>query len=456
MMFRSAFGLSLLLFTVPTIGGEARTSAALSLESIYTLAVDQAPSLAIARYRSQAAKEQSAEARGAVLPQLSLFGEWSENTLRYDGSLESFYDDQDYPGERYGFQARQTLFNMSQFREVQRRDALFDRSESDLAQAEIELLAQVTDAYITVLVADNTVSQFQVESEALEKQLAEAQALYSRALTPLTQLLETQTRSETVRADLIEAEGEAAIARERLTELIGVRDFELMDIAEGVTLRARMETPEQAVAEALQNSPAVAAAQDSADAAEFGIKRERGSWWPEVSLVLNHQYSDVGFDNLTSPPRTTESVSIAVSYPLIQGGAGSARIRGAWAEFYAAKEELEGVKRQVETQTRSAWVRLIAANKRILAAQQALETANVNVSAAQKSVKAGTARVTDVLFALAQRTRAQRDRFFAEQQRIMAWLELELITVSAPGAVAPVLSDALLSTAAVSATKARQ
>ena len=428
----------------------------MSLEALYGLAVEQAPSLAIAQYRSQAAEAQSAEARGALLPQLSLFGEWSENTLSYDGQLSAIYGRENYPGERYGFQARQALFNMSKFREVQRRGALFDRSEGNLAQAEIELLMQVADAYFTVLGEDNTVSQFQVESEALEKQLDEAQALYSRALIPLTQVLETQTRSETVKADLIEAEGVAAIARERLTELIGIRDFELMGIARGVTLTERMVTPEQAVAEALQNSPAVAAAKDSADAAEFGIKREKGSWWPEVSLVFNHQYSDVGFDNLTSPPRTTESVSIAVSYPLIQGGAGAARIRGAWAEFYAAKEELERVRREIETRTRSAWVRLKASNKRILAAQQALDTANVNVSAAQKSVKAGTARVTDVLFALAQRTRAQRDRFFAEQQRIMAWLELELITGSEPGAVAPVLSDALLSTAAVSATVAGQ
>ena len=428
----------------------------MSLEALYGLAVEQAPSLAIAQYRSQAAEAQSAEARGALLPQLSLFGEWSENTLSYDGQLSAIYGRENYPGERYGFQARQALFNMSKFREVQRRGALFDRSEGNLAQAEIELLMQVADAYFTVLGEDNTVSQFQVESEALEKQLDEAQALYSRALIPLTQVLETQTRSETVKADLIEAEGVAAIARERLTELIGIRDFELMGIARGVTLTERMVTPEQAVAEALQNSPAVAAAKDSADAAEFGIKREKGSWWPEVSLVFNHQYSDVGFDNLTSPPRTTESVSIAVSYPLIQGGAGSARIRGAWAEFYAAKEELERVRREIETRTRSAWVRLKASNKRILAAQQALDTANVNVSAAQKSVKAGTARVTDVLFALAQRTRAQRDRFFAEQQRIMAWLELELITGSAPAAVVPVLSDALLSTAAVTAMAAGQ
>ena len=116
-----------------------------------------------------------------------------------------------------------------------------------------------------------------------------------------------QTRSDTVKADLIQAEGEAAIARELLTELIGIRDFALMDIAEGVMLTARMASPEQAVAEALQNSPAVAAAKDSADAAEFGIKREKGSWWPEVSLVFNHQYSDVGFDNLTSPPRSSNT-----------------------------------------------------------------------------------------------------------------------------------------------------
>ena len=456
MVIRFALTLLLGLYASQVPASDARAASAMSLETVYGLAVDQAPSLAIAQYRSQAAKAQSAEARGAVLPQLSLFGEWSENNLRYDGALGAVYGEQDYAGERYGFQARQTLFNMSRFREVQRRDALFDRSESVLAQAEIELLAQVTDAYLTVLIADNTVRQFQVESEALQKQLDEAQALYSRALIPLTQVLETQTRSETVTADLIEAEGEAAIARERLTELIGIRDFELMDIAEGVALTARLANPEQAVAEALQNSPAVAAAKESAEAAEFGIKREKGSWWPEVSLIFNQQYSDVGFDNLTSPPRTTESVSIAVNYPLIQGGAGAARIRGAWAEYYASKEELEGVKREVETQTRSAWVRLRASNKRIVAAQQALDTANVNVSAAQKSVKAGTARVTDVLFALAQRTRAQRDRFFAEQQRIMAWLELELITGSAPSAVVPVLSDALLSTAAVTATATGQ
>lgn len=449
----------LLTLTTALLGGQLWANddslpSSMSLEAAYSLAVDQAPSLAIAQYRSQSAKAKWAEARGAVLPQLTLFGEWSENTLNYDGPLGTLNDEARYPGERYGFQVRQSLLNVSRIREMQRRDALFDRSERDVAQAEIELLLRVTDAYLTVLIAEDTVRHFQVESDALEKQLEEARALYSRSLLPLTQVLETQTRSETLKADLIQAEGESEISRERLTELIGVRNFEPMPIAESAALPIRFISPERAVLEALQNSPAVAAAEESVQAADYGVKREQGTWWPEVNLIFNQQYSDVGFDNLTSPPRTTESVSIAVNYPLIQGGSGSARVRGAWADFYAAQEELVGIKREVETQTRSAWVRLEAANKRLVASQQAVHSAKVSVAAAQKSVKAGTARVTDVLFALAQRTLAQRDRFFAEQQRIMAWLELELITGSNPTAVVPVLSDALLSTAAVSVTAA--
>ena len=38
-------------------------------------------------------------------------------------------------------------------------------------------------------------------------------------------------------------------------------------------------------------------------AADYGVKREKGGFWPEVSLVISDQYSDVGFDNLTSPPQ---------------------------------------------------------------------------------------------------------------------------------------------------------
>ena len=79
---------------------------------------------------------------------------------------------------------------------------------------------------------------------------------------------------------------------------------------------------EQAATLAIAFDPAIAAAQQAVNAARKGVDREKGSWWPEVDFVYNSQYSDVGFDNLTSPPRSSESYSISMRYPLFEGGAG--------------------------------------------------------------------------------------------------------------------------------------
>ena len=130
-------------------------------------------------------------------------------------------------------------------------------------------------------------------------------------------------------------------------------------------------------------------------------------------------------------------------YPLFEGGAGSARLRSAWAEYYSAQQQLEAAKREASGRARSAWVNLESATERVQATRQAVITAETNLDASRKAVKAGTAKVTDVLVALAQNTRAQRDLTEARFQRAMGWLELELATGSDPSLLAPRLSSAL-------------
>ena len=420
----------------------------LALQSVdllaaYELARESDPTLAIARFRVDGAAAQRDVARGQIMPQLSAFGSWSENKVQYHGPRSDAIPDQDYPGERYGVQFRQSLFNYADWREWDRRDSMVDQSEQELAVAETELLGSLAEAYLNVLLADVDLAQLQSELTALDKQLEEAKALYERSLLPVTQVLETQTRADSLRADVIAARGRAAIARESLYQLVGSRDVEPIPVADQVQLTPRAMSAEQAGIMAIAGSPIVAAAEEGMIAARKGISREKGTWLPEVDLVYNQQYSDVGFDNLTSPPRTSDTISISVNYPLFEGGAGSARLRGAWAEFYSAQQQLEGAKRQAQGRARSAWVNLTAATERVSAARQAVTTAETNLDAARKAVKAGTARVTDVLLALAQNTRAQRDLSAARFQRAMGWLELELATGTNPVELAPRLSRAL-------------
>lgn len=416
----------------------------LSLLSAYQLARESDTSLAIARFQVDGAAAQRDIARGSFFPQVSIFGDWSENKIRYDNGSLGQLPSQQYPGERYGLQLRTPLFNMRSVKEYERRGALVGQAEEELAVAESELLSSLVQAYLTVLLAEEGVLQFQSEVSALEQQLKEATALYERSLLPVTQVLETQTRVDGLKANLVDAEGQAEIALQRLVQLIGVPGVRLSPVTNYVNLMTNVVNSEQAAELAIEFDPAVASAEEAVNAARKGIAKEKGSWLPEIDFVYINQYSDVGFDNLTSPPRSSETYSISMRYPLFEGGAGSARLRGAWAEFYSAQQALEAAKRQASGRAIAAWLNFRTASKRIQAARQAAKTAEVNLDASRKAVAAGTARPTDVLLALAQNTRAKRDLSEARFQRALGWLELELSTGVGPAMLAPRLSDALL------------
>ena len=112
-----------------------------------------------------------------------------------------------------------------------------------------------------MLLADTELEQFQTELKALESQLSEAEALYQRNLIPVTQVLETKSRTEALRADVIRAQGDAAIAREMLIQLTGQRGIEPLPVRDSFNFISRYASAEAAGEAALDNDPAIAAAE---------------------------------------------------------------------------------------------------------------------------------------------------------------------------------------------------
>lgn len=414
-----------------------------TLNEAYQLARESYPQLAMAQYNVDGKRAAKDVARGSFFPQISIFGDWSENKLRYEASALSQMPTQEYPGERYGLQLRSPLFNMRAFREYERQSALFDQSEYELGIAEAELLARVVEAFLSAVLAKESLLQLESELTAADAQLAAANALFKRSLLPITHVLEAQTRVDILGADVINASGSVALSQQKLNQLVG-RDVIIPEaIASEFVLLSSFSGADQAAFAALQSDVAISAAEEALNAARKAVEREKGSWWPEVDFVYTSQYSDVGFDNLTSPPRSSESFSISMRYPLFEGGAGSARLRGAWAEFYVAQQSLEATKREIEGRARTAWVGLEVTTQRVKASRQAVKTAETNLAATRKAVTAGTANITDALLALAQLTRAQRDLSESRFLRATRWLELQLVTGSDPLGLASSLSHAL-------------
>ena len=414
----------------------------ITLEEAYQLAVNHAPDVEIARYGIDVAEAKKDQAFGKILPQASVFGQWSDNKLTYE-SDSPFYNDADYPGQRYGISIRQTLLGVSDGIEVTRQDLLFRRSQDELRIAEADLLAQVVAAYLDILLSNAEVALLKAELAAVQTQVLESRALYDKSLLPVTQVLETESRRDALTADLIMAEGKTAVAREALFNFTGLRGGEPVEVNANLALLSRFSSPDEVAGIARASDPAIDAAKTTVSAAEKAVLREKSRWIPDISLSYNYQHADVGFDNLSSPPRDTSTLAIDFRYPIFEGGARFARIRGASAEYQTAVTGLRAQELDTEARARSAWIVFDAASERVLSAKKAVNSSSVSVTAVQHAVRAGTARYTDVLLALAQRSRAQRDLEDARFFYARAWTELELSSGASPAAVAAELSHLL-------------
>ena len=216
-----------------------------------------APSLLLATY-----KVDVAEAEEDLVAQICRKCLWGvvENQIEYRGGLSPA--DREYSGERYGLQARQTIFNMADWKKVSVQTALLQQSRSNLASSEAKLLRQLTGAYLSVLLSDADEEYLKSELSGLERQLKEADALFNAKLLPLTDLLETRARHDRIRAELISAKGATAIARERFIQLVGERNFDLLPTKGDISLEPSSADLQTAIDLAHRDSPELRAAAD--------------------------------------------------------------------------------------------------------------------------------------------------------------------------------------------------
>ena len=393
-----------------------------SLYDVFAEALQADPGLRIAQHRVEMGKAQQDSAFGALLPQASASAQFSKNDVKYDTNL---IDDQDYNGERYSVQVRQMLFNWRTLSARARAEKLVAQRESELLDVMSLLLVNVSSRYFNVLLADGGVELLQREEELVQQQLRETEKLYERKLVRVTDYLETQARVDKVRTDLIEAENEAALAREELSALTGSYVGDLLPIREDFTLPSLDNSMEYWVELSMKNNELLASKREAVLVAQEAVQEQKGGHYPTFDLIFSGQRSDVGFDNQVSPQRDTTYIGVDINLPLYSGGSTSARVREAWSQYYIARDEEEATKRDVLKRTRGAWLNTRSSRKRIDSAELGVKSATKSYEAMSKSFTYGTVKTADVLAALHIKTRARRDLQDALHSFLVNWLALK-------------------------------
>jgi outer membrane protein len=215
------------------------------------------------------------------------------------------------------------------------------------------------------------------------------------------------------------------LAREELSALTGNFVGDLAPIREDFTLPTLEHSMEYWTELSMTNNALLASRRDAVLVAEETVQQQKGGHYPTFDLVFSAQRSDVGYDNQVSPQRDTEYIGVDINLPLFSGGATSARVREAWSQYYIAREEQEGVRREVLKLTRAAWLNTRSSRKRIDAASLSVKSATKSLDAVTKSFSYGTVKASDVLVALHIRTRAERDFQNALYSYLVNWLQLK-------------------------------
>ncbi len=350
---------------------------ALDLLQVYQEALAHDAQYAAARAALQAGQETEIQARAGLLPTIGLGGTHTRRDVPTIGTIDN---------DSYAITLTQPLFRAANWQTYQQGKLSAQASEVQFALAQQDLILRVSQAYFTVLAAQDTLDSVQAQKAAITEQLAAARRNFEVGTATITDTHEAQARYDLVVAQEYAAQNELDIARASLQQIIGRPVASLSGLRPGVTLAP----PEPArvdewVQNAEQQSQGVLVRELALQIAQREIKRNRAGHLPTLDLEASRSYSDSSIVIPGSVNGTTDTIGVRWTVPLFTGFAVTSQVRQAIAEEDRARSELESARRNAALSARQAYLGVIAS----LAQVRALEAAEVSSNSALESNRLG-------------------------------------------------------------------
>ncbi len=303
---------------------------------------------------------------------------------------------------------------------------------ADLRTTEGNMFTQVVAAYMDVIRDASIVDLNKKNVDVLNTNLKASRDRFQVGDLTRTDVAQSEARLSLARSQLITAQGNLTGSRENYRRVIGSWPDNLQPPPALPKLPA---TPDQAVEVALNDSPSLQSAAAATKAAGFDVGAARAQRLPTISATGGTNYNNYlgtinkiagvpggtpGLDN----SQGANSVGLAMTLPLYQGGLIGARVRQAQAVQNQAVEQGIDTERQVIANTRAAFASYLAANAAITANQEAVSANQLALEGVRAENRVGTRTVLDVLNAEQELLNAQVDLVSAQHDEYVAGFAL--------------------------------
>lgn len=415
--------------------------AVLNLKDIYTLALANDPNWAAARYANTAAQEKLVQGKALLLPTINLNSNLSQSSTNIQYSGQTVFNN-DNRSERfntlsYGININQPIYRKQNLVQYQAAQLEVNEADLQLAQAHQDLLIKTAQAYFDALLAQDKLVLNQAQKQAIERQLALAQANFKNGVSTITDVDEAQAKFDVVLSQEIAITIEIENKKQALKLLTGQFPAKVYGIKadiplqqpeaiKGATAASMQAALQQWVDLAQQSNLTVQLKQLAENLANKSIELNSAGHLPTLDAVANYTRTDAsgGVNGFGSDLNNT-TVGLQLQIPLYQGGALSSRVREAVAKQLKAKEEVEAARRKVELDIKQAYLEITSSIAQEHASQQTLRSAQSQLTSTSKSLKLGIRTNVDVLNAQQQLFNAKRDLLQTQYTYLLGLLKLK-------------------------------
>ncbi|MDC0004366.1 TolC family outer membrane protein [Porticoccaceae bacterium] len=416
------------LFAISTALLVAQISTADTLNDIYESALLNDPVLRAARASFNAERETKNIARGALLPQLAISGDYTESEIN-DNPPSVITGLIDTNTTTYGVSLSQAFFDMPSWYSFKSGKALSDSAQAQFAADQQSLIIRVSEAYFNVLRAYDNLQTRSAEQRAIQRQLEQTRERFEVGLLPVTDVHEAQAVFDDAAVNSLEARGALNIAFEGLQVLTG-RDHEALA---GLTETFMATNPEplsnqEWVDFAIGNNFQLKVAELGKDAAYNSAKAAAAARLPKITGRATYYESDMDGTRYTNPIETQQdghSFVVSVTMPIWMGGSVDAKRRQAKQRSIASKEGYTATKRNVIQASRSLHQLVLTNTARVKARKQSITSADSALQATQAGYEVGTRNIVDVLVAQRSVYQARRSYANARYDYILSMMRLK-------------------------------
>ena len=440
-----AVGLVLLAGVAAAAGAET-----LDLATAMARARENAPEVAAAQARGEAARAGVEEARGHRLPTVSL----SESWIRTDS-----------PADVFGLLLNQERFSFQEFTRSDPNDpdplesattrlevsvplytggeisTRIEQARHGAAAAAAEALraadlaaSEAGEAYVRLVQAREQVLLLERALAAVDAHVELARAYVEEGILVSSELLRAEVEASRLRDDLAAARGRAGVAASALSFQLGAeleRSWEAEPLAEPVPIDRDLDTW---LARSDERADLVAARQRvEAAAKEPEVVRARRL--PRIGLSARYDLVD---ESLVGGDGDSHAVIARAAVDLFAGGRHRAAAEAARAEAVAARTEVEQMAAGIRLEVRDAYLRARIARERLATARAALESARETERILEERFRQGLVKTVDLLDATTARTEAETRETVARADAYLESLHLAVAAGVPPEQAIPV------------------